>query len=157
MGMFNYIDWKAELPNPPKNLHRDWQTKDLGELNMDTYVVSPAGRLYKREYDLYDTGRWYKFEKDADEKIKRVEYAEKPESGESFWDEPSPLMEKVQERHTFVPFTGAFNFYTSGPRNEDVRWIEYVAVFKGGQLSEVFEDPTRTWRMNNLRRRHVGN
>lgn len=146
--MFNDIEWLAELPGPSRPDELGWQTKALGELNMDRYTVTPEGRLYKREFDWHDTGRWYKFG-EADGIKTRLEFDEKPEDDGGIFG-PYPIMERASERYTFVPFTGEFNFY-SGKRDDG--WLEYVATFEEGKLMEVYRDTDREWRMENMRKR----
>src|SRR3954463_7124810 len=107
MGMFNSIDWRAELPDgrDPRTAAGmlGWQTKALGDLNMDWYVVTPDGQLFIREYDIVYTGNWYYYE--GTKKITCDETTEVEGLG------PFEEWERVNERHTFVPFTGSFNFY----------------------------------------------
>lgn len=140
--MFNNIDWKTELPDgrDPRTAagRLGWQTKALGDLNMDRYVVTPDGKLYLREHDIVYTGNWYYY----DERMRKVACEETTETDSEF-SGPYADWEYTNERHTFVPFTGSFNFY-GGDGDE---WNEYVAEFEEGQLKNVYRDEDRDFRM----------
>ncbi len=140
--MFDNVICEVELPDGWKpdvtsGENYFFQTKSF-EQTMDTYKITADGRLEVFEYNIVDTGRWYRFEKDDEGNPLRVEYDEKPEGNDLFG--PYPIMKRINEQWVEIhyrdgsKYSDRFNFYSS---DKDGNWHEYFATFDNGQLIEL--------------------
>lgn len=131
MGMFDYV--RCEYPLPDGHGALDgWQTKDTPAQHLDTYVITPDGRLLHAEYDIEDRSRCALAGHDtttctACDTLERF----------------IGCMARTNERLVEVgpPFDGDICFHASASdfRNPDDPgdWVEYRATFRNGRVVEM--------------------
>ena len=64
MGMFNYIIVQCPLPLDSSGV-KEWQTKSIQPLNLDTIIVSSSGTLFFKSLDDNSAPRIERFDYDG--------------------------------------------------------------------------------------------
>ena len=113
MGMFDYVDCKAPLPDGKPTPPDLFQTKDFELPYMELYTITGEGRLVHHH----------------------VEY-------ESVKDDTRPLgwyLKPKSERDIDLNFHGTLNFYDYNLKTDESR--EFNAKFTAGNLVEILSVP----------------
>lgn len=122
MGMFDYIDCRAELPEtevPPPS--RIFQTKDTPDQYMTVYTITEDGRLTWRPYEM-----------------EVVPKAERPYPDDDGILGLAGSMRRVEGEPETLDFHGDIYFYTYDPKTRG-EW-EYRARFTEGRLAGITVD-----------------
>jgi hypothetical protein len=107
MGMFDYIEFECEIPEPARKCDpHNWQTKDL-QNTMDVFVVSKDGQLIHR-------------------KTKIVEAPER-----KFWP-----FKAIPDGEEVIDFHGDI-FVSSSPSSENREFVEMRIRATHGKLEEI--------------------
>lgn len=124
MGMFDTIEWEADVPLSPEmeqlGLPKsgwDFQTKDFGQ-NMEHYVVT-NGRLHTQKYTIDE---WVAGDPNAKSYLDRFGYRRRED----------PYLNPDDRTDTFSMYT-----HLSDVDDKWDCWIEYDVVVIGGDITSV--------------------
>lgn len=116
MGMFDNVVCDYPLPDERAKEVREWQTKSFEWPFLDTYRITPEGRLLHQEWHM-------------------EEDPTRPPLG---LDPFVPAMTRVNDGWTDVEYHGVLNFYGNvGDNYDGANWYEYNATFTHGHLEKI--------------------